>query len=145
MNLGTTVSVSRVMDAQAAGATNVNGTVLDMANWDGVILVALFGAIVSGAATSFKVQQGQQSNLSDAADLAGSSITVADTDDNKVLVSDIYRPQERYLRPVVLRATQNATIDGVIAIRYKGRKAPSVLDATVLAAEYHQSPAEGTA
>lgn len=145
MNLAPNISISRVMDAQAAGATNVNSAVVDMQGYDGVMFLAAFGAIVSGAVTSIKAQQGQASNLSDAADLAGTSITVADTDDNKVAVLDIYRPQERYVRVAVLRATQNATVDGVIAIRYKGRKAPAVLDATVLSVENHQSPAEGTA
>lgn len=146
MNLAHNVSVSRAMDSQAAGtSTPLNGATIDMQGWDGILFVAIFGAIVAGALTAFKVQQGQASNMSDAADLLGSGITIADDQDNKVAVSDIYRPQERYVRAVVTRSTQNATVDAVIAIRYRGRKAPSALDATVIAAEYHQSPIEGTA
>lgn len=145
MNLAHNVSVSRPMTAQAAGTSTVNGAVVDMQGWDGVLFVALVGAIVSGAVTSLKAQQGAASDASDAADLAGTAVAIPDTGDDKVAVLDIYRPQERYVRPVVVRGTQNATVDGVIAIRYKGRKAPSALDATVIAAEMHQSPAEGTA
>lgn len=145
MNLAHNISVSRVMTAQAAGATAVNGSVVDMQGWDGVLFIALFGAIVSTAVTGLKAQQGAASDASDAADLLGTLVSIPDTGDDKALVLDIYRPQERYVRPVVNRATANATIDGVIAIRYKGRKAPASLDATVVAAEMHQSPAEGTA
>ena len=64
------------------------------------------------------------SNLSDGADLAGSAVSIADSDDNKLLVLDIHRPAERYVRAVVTRGTADATIDGVIAILY-GPRAPA--------------------
>lgn len=129
----------------AAGATNINSDVIDTAGYDGVRFKAAFGAIVSGAATSIKVQQGAASNLSDAADLAGTSITVADTDDNKLVISDIIRPQERYLRVATLRATQNATVDYMEAELYMARTEPVTQDATVATLEVFSSPAEGTA
>jgi hypothetical protein len=51
------------------------------------------------------------------ADLAGSLHTaLADTDGNKCLVTDVFRPQKRYVRAVVTRGTANAVIDGVIAL-----------------------------
>ncbi len=80
------------------------------------------------------------------ADLEGTDVAIADDDDNKLAVLDVYRPQERYVRLVVNRATQNAVIDGVIALQYKGRKAPVTHDVTTVAgAELHVSPDEGTA
>ena len=96
--------------AGAAGASNINGTIIDTAGFDGCLVAAHFGAIVGGAATSIKVQVGDDSGLADAADLAGSSVTVADTDDDKVFYIDVQRSMKRYLRLVVLRATQNATV-----------------------------------
>ena len=129
----------------AAGTTNVNSDVVDMAGFDGIRFVIGFGTITSGAATSIKVQQGQVSNLSDAADLAGSAITVADTDDNKMAISEIFRPQERYVRLSTLRATQNAVVDFLIAELYSMHKKPITQDTTVISAELFNSPAEGTA
>lgn len=129
----------------SAGTTDLNSDVVDMANFEGVRFIVGFGAITSGAVTSVKVQQGQQSNLSDAADLAGSAITIADTDDNKMAISEIYRPQERYVRLVTDRGTQNAVIDFVIAELYGPRKKPITQDTTVISAEIANSPAEGTA
>ena len=103
------------------------------------------GTLASGAVTGMKAQQGNQANLSDAADLAGTAVSIADAEDNELLVLDIYRPGERYVRAVVTRGTADATIDGVIAIQYGPRVLPVTQDATVAAIATHVSPAEGTA
>lgn len=140
------VKVTRVMNAVAAGTSDQNSSVIDMQGWDGVTFIAAFGAITSGAVTSVKVQQGTDGTVTDAADLEGTAVTVADDDDNQVAIVEVYRPRERYVRLVVDRGTQNAVIDGVIAIQYNGRKQPSTHDSTtVISAESHNSPAEGTA
>jgi len=131
--------------AVAAGTSDLNSDVVDMAGYEGVRFIIGFGTITSGAVTSIKVQQGQASNLSDAADLAGSAITVADTDDNKLAISEIFRPQERYVRLVTDRGTQNAVVDFLVAELYGARKLPITQDATVISAEIANSPAEGTA
>lgn len=145
-NLAKEVKVTRVMNAVAAGTSDQNSAVVDMTGFDGVMFLAAFGTITSGAVTSIKGQQGAASDASDAADLEGTAVTVADDDDNQVAGLDIYRPQERYVRLVVDRGTQNAVIDGVVAIQYKGRKFPTTHDTTtVVGIESHNSPAEGTA
>ena len=145
LNISKEVKMARVMNAVAAGVTVENSSVIDMQNYDGVVFIAAFGAITSGAVTSAKAQQGAASNLSDAADLKGTKITIADTDDDKVAVLDIYRPQKRYLRLVVSRATANAVIDGVVALQYKGKKAPVTQDASVAGDKLCVSPDEGVA
>ncbi len=129
----------------AAGSADVNSDVIDTAGYESVRIITGFGAITSGAVTSQKLQQGQASNMSDAADLAGSSQTVADTDDNKIVVSEIYRPQERYVRAVTKRATQNAVIDFMIVELFGARKIPITDDTTVLGGKKLVSPDEGTA
>ena len=146
MNLSKNTKLTRVSNAVAAGTTDINGSVIDMQNWEGVMFIVLFGAITAGAVTSIKAQQGTQSDLSDAADLEGTSVSVADDDDNKAFYLDIYRPGERYVRPVVDRGTQNAVVDGIVAIQYGPRKGPSTHDSTTVGGgELHVSPAEGTA
>src|SRR5690606_20784853 len=101
MNLSKNVKITRVSNAVAAGTTDVNSSVVDMANFEGVLFVVAFGAITAGAVTSILAQQGAASNLSDAAALANSGVAVADDDDNQIFYLDIYRPQERYVRCVV--------------------------------------------
>ncbi|HFD38541.1 MAG TPA: hypothetical protein ENJ31_01640 [Anaerolineae bacterium] len=149
MNLSKNVRISQAITPTggAAGTTDINGATLDMQGYEGVLMVVTFGAIVAGAVTSIKAQQGAQSNLSDAADLAGTGQTVADDDDEKTFYIDLYRPTERYVRLVVDRGTQNATVAEALYIQYGqqgGRKSPSSHGSNV-SGEMHASPAEGTA
>lgn len=129
--------------AGAAGTTDINGTTLDMANFEEVLVVVQFGAIVSGAVTSIKWQEGDASDLTDAADVAGTAQTVADTDDDKVFFINIIKPRSRYGRVVVDRGTQNATCSAMYYL--KGARTVPVTDGTNVAGETHVSPAEGTA
>lgn len=129
----------------AAGATAVNSDIVDTAGADGVRFITGWGAIVSGAVTSQKVQQNDVNSGTGMADLAGTNIAVADTDDNKVAVTDIIRPLERFLRVAYSRATQNATIDFLLVELYYNRSEPVTQDSSVATLETFQSPAEGTA
>jgi hypothetical protein len=146
MNLSTDTKITRVMNAVAVGTTNQNGSILDMEGFEGVEFVLLGGTITDGN-LSIKAQQGQASNLSDAADLQGTLTTLQNTDDNKAAVLDLFRPAERYVRCVVVRGgATGAVIDGVIAIQYKSRTKPTTNDATTVGAtETWISPPEGTA
>ena len=113
--------------AYASGTADREGAVLDMAGWDGVLVVAQFGAIATGGTNSIKMQQGAAANMSDAADLTGTKITVADDDDSKD------------------KDTSNACAETVTYIQYKGLTQPVAAHGTGVAGEAHQSPAEGTA
>ena len=149
MNMSKAVKTMRIKPdgsgfTVAAGTSDVNSDVVDTANFEGVRFILALGAIVSGAVTSAKVQQGAASNLSDAADLADSKQTIADDDDNQIFVWDIFRPRERYLRLAIDRGTQNATIDGLVVEFYGAKEQPVTEDATTTT-EVHISPAEGTA
>lgn len=137
--------VIRVMNGVVAGTSTQTSSAIDTAGYEGVKIYTALGAITSGSATTVKVQQSSDDGADSYADLTGSSIAFADTDDNKVSVHDIYRPQERYLKVVVTRATQNAVIDGIVAVLYGGRKQPTTDDTSVTSREVWVSPAEGTA
>lgn len=131
--------------AGAAGTTDINGATLDMAGFEGVLMVVTMGAITGSAVTSIKAQQGAASNLSDAADLLGSSQTIADTDDDKVFYINLHRPAERYVRLVVDRGTQNAVVASAEYFQYGAKTLPVASHGTGVAGEQHVSPAEGTA
>lgn len=140
-------SLIRCLNAVAAGQTEQTGTGVDMSDAEVVTFYAAFGAITGGAVTSIKAQQSSDNGVADGwSDLEGSSVAVADTDDNKVVPLEIVRPLKRYVRLVISRGTQNAVIDGVIAVKTHLRVRPGVNDTTTaLAGESHAGPAEGTA
>jgi hypothetical protein len=146
MNLSKNAKITQAI-APAAGVaatTDINGAVLDMSGFEGVLMVVTFGTITGSAVTSIKAQQDTAVGMGTAADLAGTAQTIADTDDEKVFYIDLFRPLERYVRLVVDRATQNAVVASAEYIQYGPREAP-VTHATEVSGETHVSPAEGTA
>jgi hypothetical protein len=145
MNLSKTVKPIRIMNAQAAGTANVNSSVIDMQGFEGAVFILSFGTITATAVSGLKLQQGDKADGSDMADIAGTALAMADTGSNKVLVSDLYKPQKRYVRLVATRGTANAVIDSAIAIQYEARITPPALDSSVYAAEFNISPDNGVA
>jgi len=135
------------MNAQAAGfGDTLYSSIIDTQDSEGTVFLVMLGAIAATAVVTLAAQGGAASNLSDAATLAGTNIPVTASDDNKVLILDVKKAQERYIRLKIVRATANITIDGVFAMQYGGRKVPTTHDATTVAgAELHVSPEEGSA
>lgn len=149
LNLSRAVKTMRIKpDASgftvAAGTSDVNSDIVDTQGFEGVRFITGWGAIVSGAVTSFKVQQNSINSGTGMADLEGSNQAVADTADNTICISDIFQPRKRYLRVAYDRGTQNATIDFLIVEFYGAKKSPIIEDSTT-AAEIFAAPAEGTA
>jgi len=145
LELNALVKVTRVMNAVAVGTTTQTSSEVDMAGFDGVRFILLFGTITDGT-PSIKAQQDVVTGMAGAADLAGSSVVAAATDDNKALVLDIKNPLERFLRVVVTRGgVTGCVLDGIIAEQYGATKAPIAHDASVALSETWGSPAEGTA
>ncbi len=143
MNLSRGVKFTRVLDAVAAGTSDQDSSSVDMKSFDAVTFAVGFGAITASAVTSVKLQGSDDD--SSFSDLKGTAISVADSDDNKIVLAEINQPQERYVRCVVDRGTQNAVIDFAVAMQSKSNKAPVTQSSTVLGSEFHQAPAAGTA
>lgn len=141
-------TVDRLSNAVAAGTTAVNSAEVDMAGFEGVAFVVVMGTITDGT-PKVKAQQDVVTGMAGAADLAGTGVDLAATDDNKIVVLDIKRPLERFLRCVVDRTlgspVTGAVIDGIFAIRYGAGVLPASHSADVAGNETHVSPAEGTA
>lgn len=142
MNALTNDNWQVVSNAVAAGVTAINCDSVDLKDHSGVEFCAVFGAITAGAATSVKAQGSD--NNSDWSDLTGTSITVADDEDDTAFVIDLSNPIHRYARMVVLRATQNAVLEAAVARMYGPGTAPTTQGATVSGSETHVAPAVGT-
>jgi hypothetical protein len=141
-----------VLSAEVADAASVTFRGVDMAADDGYEGVAfVFGVVDGSVVADFvpSVQQDTASNFATAADLAGSANTFASITGVKTVVTDIFRPTERYVRPVLVVPNTAATcVVCCTAIQYKGRSAPATQDSTTTGSwtgEFHSSPAEGTA
>jgi hypothetical protein len=134
--------------AGAAAATDITTSAVDMADYEGCLFLVAFGAIVTNAVTAIKLQQSDDDGSSDGySDIVGTGQTVADDDDNTSFVIDFRKPQKRYLKLIVTRATQNATVGAVYAIPYnKGSRSDlSAAGTAISGAERFINVAEGTA
>lgn len=130
----------RCVNSTAAGTTTVNGSSIDLQAGPGLFtgckFTCLLGTLTATQVTKLKAQgSDDNSTWTDLTDdaLGGTLVTdaAADADSNDMLVLDIFRPRHRYLRPVVVRGTANAVIDGVIAQLYHAPMEPVAVDATV--------------
>jgi hypothetical protein len=132
--------------AYATGTADRNGATLDMSPYDWVVAVVIFAAIAATGVNSIKMQQGAASDLSDAADLLGTGITVAADDDDQVFAIALIKPRERYVRVVIDKDAANACAESAIYICGHGKTPPTLANITdELTHEVHVSPAEGTA
>jgi hypothetical protein len=127
----------------AAGTTTATSDVIDTQGFEAMLIQIGWGAIVSGAVTSLKLQHSDASG-SGFADVAGSNITVADTDDFKVSEYEVYRPQKRYWKIVASRATQNSTIDFEEVTLYRGQNLAPTQGSTQQSIKKLLNPASGT-
>ena len=108
--------------------------------------IVSFGAIVTGAATTVKAQSSSDDGSGDAYDdIAGSAVTVADTYDGKLVLLNVSEPDEQYVRCIVTRATQNATVNSIVAILHSPKQRPVTQDSNIAASKSILSAIKGTA
>lgn len=144
MNLSKNVKISQAITVTngAAGTADINGATCDMQGYDELLVVLTMGAIVATAVTSIKLQESDDDSTW--ADLADTSQTIADDDDEKTYYINLVRPLKRYARVVVDRGTANATVADALYIQSGARKTP-ITQGSNVSGELHISPVAGTA
>lgn len=137
----------RHSNAVAAGVTTITpSTGIDMNSWSRCAFLVHWGTIVTGGVQSIEIHQSSDDGVADPyTGLLGTNVSVADTDDNKVTIVEVFKPRERYIKCIVNRAIQNSTVDGILAIQSEVKVPAAAADSTVSGSESHVSPAEGTA
>ena len=138
------ISIAVAASARAAGQTAINGAALDMQGYEGAVAIIEMGTIAATAVTSIKWQQSDTTTSADFSDLEGTGIAIAADDDDKIFVSELYKPTKRYVRAVVERGTADAALRAATYVQYKARTAP-VVQGTGVTTELSVGPAEGTA
>jgi hypothetical protein len=146
MDLLKDVLITRVAASAVAAQTDVAGSILDMAGWDGVLFIAALGDVSATCALELHAEQDELNGAGGMAQVNGKvSYTAAAADaDNLLMVLNFVKPLKQFVRAVLKRGTANAIVDGITAIQYRGRKLPATQPATVLGSNSTISPAEGT-
>lgn len=141
------VALEYVNDAITAAAnTDDDSAAVDTQGYEGVMFICPITDSVQGGVATMTVEQETTSDGTFAA-LSGAvaTATSASNDDlnGKLLVVDVYKPRERYLRANLTSATQNIAYGATIAIKYGAHKMPiTQATAEVADSEIVTSPAE---
>jgi len=129
-----------------ADTTTLTTEGVDTSGYQGLLLRVGFGAVVNGTATTIKAAQSSDDAATDAySDIAGTSQTILDADDNKVREIEIWKPGKRWVNLIITRATQNVTVDFMEAWLFGPLHAEPAQTAIIAGTERFNSPAEGTA
>ncbi len=130
------ISYSKALVASAAN-TDDNSAILDMSGYDGVVFICSMTASANTGVATLTVEGNTANSDSGMAAITGAVATATDAGGNallgKVLIVDVYKPQKRYIQGVRTSTVAAVTFGDMIAIRYHGKKRPSVQGATVLA------------
>lgn len=150
-NLSAEAKVTTGLNVLAASASaDRNGTIIDMAGFEGVLMIFKFADVGAAAVTSIKAQQDTSSTFAtDPQDLEGTGQSIAADDDDQIFIIDLVKPKERYVRGVVDKDAGGGgheTNECLIYVRYGAREEPVTQTvANAVTYERHVSPAEGTA
>jgi hypothetical protein len=128
-NLLPAIDIRRLSGNVAAGtdgAFAALSTKVDMLGYTGCMIVFQLGAIATDGVITTRVKNDATTTFgSGTVDQIGDDLAnSADTDDNKFIVHDVYRPAYRYLEASYQRTVGNVTIDAVFAILYNGERRP---------------------
>lgn len=118
----TDAKAAQAISPQSGNNATVTGTTIDLAGHDGIEFVCAVGA--QDATVTFKVQTGDDSGLSDAADVAGLSQAFTATDDNKVTILSLRKSTKRYARVVATLGNGTAQLVSAIGLLVGGKTMP---------------------
>lgn len=128
-------AIDYVEGAATAATSTLTTDVLDMAGYDGVCFIAMFGDVTASSVLTLTAL-GHTANAASGAAITGAVATFtagASDADSKAIVVDVVRPVKRYVYATLARADQNAVVNGVLAIRYRGSKSPVTQGSTIIA------------
>lgn len=148
MNLIKNLLISEVGPlVDAATGINNNSDRLDMTGYDGVLFIAGIAISANNGDATITVEQSDDDSDTDMIALTGATATGEDSGsggslDGQILLVEVYRPIKQWVQCVRSSANGDITFNNIIAIRYKGRKSPVVLDTSVAASALVASPSE---
>ena len=115
-----------------AASTSRASAHVDMANFDGVEFTGTLGTYASTANAALKVQV--STSTTSWADLSGATASSTASKADGLLIIDVPRPRQRYVRTFLTHTTTGGEYGGTVASQYGARKLPVSHASTTLAA-----------
>lgn len=112
----------------ASANSDRNSEVIDTAGYDKCTIVVHFATIAANAVTSMYLAHADaasdENTLTSGANVATSSQTIADNDDNKVKYME-FIPSKRYYQLTLDKDATNACAESAVAYLYRAEKVPT--------------------
>jgi hypothetical protein len=135
--------ILKCMDSQAAGTSDPTSDIVDTKGFNGACFIIKLGTVTDAGLINVKAYGDADSAMGSPTELSGAAagIAITATDSEQVLVIDIVKPRERYIRLTAVRDTQNSEIDSIVCILYNPVKMPVTQPITIDASAQVVSPA----
>ncbi len=118
-----------------SGSTGTPGTLsdsVDMSGFNGCLFTGFVGT-VGGTTTTVTLAVFSSTAIGGTyAAIGGASMTSTGGDSDQLMVIDVYKPQDRFLKAGLVRAGINAEYGGTIATQYEPNEVPTVHSTTTL-------------
>lgn len=122
----------------AASSTDDNSAIVDMSGYESAVFMTTITDSVDTGVATLTIEQNSVNSASGMAAITGAAATVtsAENDDlnNKLLIVEVVKPQQRYLQAVRTSATANIAFGDVICIRHRKRVTPASQSSSTVAA-----------
>jgi hypothetical protein len=130
----------RVMNSAAAAQGITTGSIVNMTTYDGVLFALLLNTVTATSVISLGAQDNSVNSgagMTNITDSGGNTAVTTVTDvggasTSGVIVLDLALPQQQFVRPTLGISVANTAIDGILAILYRSKSRPSLVDATVI-------------
>ncbi len=100
-------------------SVNVNGLTIDTQGWDGIEYKFVVGTMANGATFDARLVSSANSNMSGNTNVTNSPITqLTNASNANLVIIDLWRPTNRYVRSAVQAGTANSTF-GCVATLYR--------------------------
>lgn len=125
----------------ADGSATRTGAAFDARGVDEVLAIVKFATIAASAVTTVKMQQSDSSTFaSGVEDIAGSSISVAETADNGIAASLVVKPTKAYVRVHITKNGTNNSAESAVYVGLGLRQTNASLNSGVSGLQYESNP-----
>lgn len=106
----------------AAGTSDIDGAVIDMADFDAIEGIAALATVVDTCVLELQLMGSANADgSSPAVEATTGALAAASSFSNKAIQLDVYRPANRYVFFRLKRGTANATLNSITAKKYRPR------------------------
>lgn len=123
------------------GALVTTGTEIDMLGYNSLMVIVCVGTIASSGVITISVKNSETSAAYGAGTIdriGAAMLNNADTDDNKLLITEVFKPQRRYCRVEYQRTGGNVTVLAMLVVRFNAGNEPVAQGASAGGVEFLQ-------